>query len=318
MPSRAQDQWENWLDQGYIDYSGWVPEHYQVGVAENYGLTGEGNPFFQGISAPGGRDARWNVESEQDILDYLSFANELATHNKKRLGRLGVEDYTGQDIADFFIIPGEKQRVEGAKAQTLGDIERSGALASSEAGRMGASVYGGSPALQRSQEGTAAAYAKPSNEGLLTSAALEMAKGIEGGPRLAPLQDLLAAAELGGVSHIGAQKTMSEAALAPLAIGASGIGSGNTGAMIGGGITAGAALPFVIGGAHQAGLAQEAMSKKMAALNPARVVMPSWSSRIKSTRPSGQTARPYGANQAALAGIYGDAGRGSGSGPIFG
>ena len=315
MPSSAQNQWQNWLDEGVIRYSGWVPEGYQGAVAEKWDLLGQDNPFYKGIGAPGSRSGEWKVESEQDILDYLEFASEMAVHNKRRLGRLGVEDYTGQDIADFFVTPGERDRLERAKTETIKNITEAASRGASESGRYAASLYG-DPRAVGVQEDTVKHYGKPG--GALTTAQLELAKTIEAGRRKGPIEDLLMASQLGGTAHAAGQKTMAEAAMVPLtlggaALGAAGAFSGALGAAapplaIGGGLTMLGAAPFVIGGLDQQNLANQRMAKMASSLNPAAVQNPMWSSKLKPIEGSKQRARPYGANRAALSDIYGAAG----------
>ena len=150
----ATDQFQRWLDQGYIDAEGFAPaSDHQSAVSKRYGRSlgttgdedarpgGGGLPFSR--EAPSGRDYRWDVNSPEDILRFMEFANEMAPHTMDRQASFGIPQYTGQDVYDFFIRPQEVARMDAARKGLHGSLDRGRRMAASEGAKLASSMFGG-------------------------------------------------------------------------------------------------------------------------------------------------------------------------------
>ena len=139
-----QDDWDRILEQGYVDFQGFHPDQGYQRDTYRAGLADLGGRRTRALGT--GRDTgtwRVNIENRQDLLDYLEWAGSLGVHNRQRRGKLGIgqADYTGQDVYDYFVRPGERQSFEDERmasqrawkgAQAVGS-----ALASQYGSRLG-------------------------------------------------------------------------------------------------------------------------------------------------------------------------------------
>lgn len=188
-----QDEWDRILEQGYLDFEGFAPDagyqmdQYFEGL-NNFGLVGPdssmltapieggawGHFLGPGVGAATVKGAphgafrpeklfggthRVNIRNEQDLLDYLQWSASLGVHNKARRGKLGIgqADYTGQDVYDYFVKPGERQGFEDqrrAAKQSWKDAQAiGGALSEQYGSRLG--LGGGTQAEYLRQAGGA-------------------------------------------------------------------------------------------------------------------------------------------------------------------
>lgn len=364
MPS-TQDVFDKWLDQGFIEYEGWYPANTRQGrVAQEYGLSlgpysergrrrqgGGGLPFSRTTSGSysdragpwGGvgsdaRKARWTVNSKQDILDYLEFANKMGVHNTQRRKGLGIPEYTSQDIYDYFIRPEEGAGLERAEAGALAAAERGGTAAASEAGRVGTSAYGGAPGVR--ERAIAGVGEAPNVTDALRGSRFSFAQALEGDPERLSTYNMLRDSAIGPFSGLRANIDLNETigkvgwgvsggggsggvtAAADSGGGASGGGaSGGGGGGMGPGAIAALISKFVgmgfgIGGDDQARLYRERLREVGSRLGATPAVA-SWSSRMPGGGRASQSMAPTQSFEGALGGLYDDEGK-SRSGYLFG
>jgi hypothetical protein len=244
-----QDEWDQILDQGYLEFQGFNPnagyqaEAYHAGYGGwTPGATG-GEGFFR---APNRQ--RIPIKNEQDLLDYLKWSASLGVFNRQRRGRLGIggATYTGDDIYEYFQRPGEERgfrdqavRSKAAwdKAQTI-----SGALASQFGSRLG--LGGGAQGEYLRQAGQAGGGAQA--ERALAEGMGRYAKAVtEDESRLATQAGLTSANLLGHGQQAEEQETVAGIAQTVGDIGlAAGAGSMNPyGALAGAIVKAGSVIP---------------------------------------------------------------------------
>lgn len=216
----TEETFDKWLDQGYIEYEGWHPSsRYQGGVAQRAGLSlgpestvggrrpgGGGLPFSR---EGGDRSGKWKVESKQDILDYLKFAGELGVSNQQRLKKLGIPQYTGQDIYDYFIRPQEVARLDAAEAGARAAAERGTSVAASEAGRLGLAAL--TPSFREMAISGVSPSGTPGGRRAIESALKQAATSIEQNPyRLSDLAQLEGAYSKGLAAQQSYNETIAE------------------------------------------------------------------------------------------------------------
>ena len=85
------------------------------------------------------------MDSAEDILRYLEFAQEMAPHATSKQESFNIPQYTGQDVYDFFIKPQEVARMESARAGIASGLDRGRRLAAAEGGKMASSIAGSAP-----------------------------------------------------------------------------------------------------------------------------------------------------------------------------
>lgn len=319
--SESQDQWQEWLDQGYIEYEGWAPATAHQGqTVRNYDLSpgtaggssagprragGGGLPFRRDpIGGPGvgaSRTGTWEVKDKQDILDYLEFVNRMGVHDSKRLGKLGAKDYTSTDVWEFFERPQEMARLESGRAGITSGIERARRGAASEAARRGATKFGeGQAEFQARLPGALASYGGIGAEQALQGGLKRIAQGIEGSAaRGATASNLLSSAERGYGGQITNATNWGEQGEgmtgAATDTGSSGGAAGGIAAAILGGIGA----PLKIGGKVESEKYDQRLQDIREDLGS--VPLPQWSSRIADT--SGTTAS-VGTTESALGQLF--------------
>ena len=307
MPT-CQETFQQWLDQGYIPYRGWGPEHTgQRDTAAAQGLAGgsgpfaPANPFYEpDISA---RQSRWDVSNEQDILNYLEFANRLGTHTEGSLERLGVPEYTSQDIYDFFIRPDERRRIEGARESARRGVERGGRLLASEASRVGRSMSGGAPGVVAQAAEAGAEGGGLNAEATLAKATKNMARAVESGPRDPFSPRLLAASERGIAENMSVAGGLTGLGEALQSGGNQAVASGNPiGAAIGGAVAT-AGLPFKIGGEDQQTKYASRLADVRERLSP-EANYARWSERIATPTFSQVASAPSGGLEQTLGNVY--------------
>ena len=305
--SESQDQWQEWLDQGYIEYEGWNPATLAQGqTVRDYNLSpgtaggsSAGPRRAGGGSLPFRRETRaaydplgdaisgtryddpkydpsrtgtWEVKDKQDIIDYLEFVNRMGVHNEKNRAKLGVKDYTSADVWEFFERPGEMDRFEGGRKGIVSAVERARRGAASEAALRGSRKFGeGQSEFQARLPGALASYGGIGAEQALQRGMKRIAQGIEGSAaRGSTASGLLA----GGVRGFGDQIT---------AAGKWAEQGQRLNQMAGStmGISALVGAPLSIGGELEAAKYSQALDNLQDDLAPAD--LPQWSSRIADT-----------------------------------
>lgn len=290
--SEAQDQWQQWLDQGYIEYEGWAPATIAQGqVVRDYNLSpgtaggssagkrdtfGGGLPFrrdpFGGPGVGRSRTGTWEVKDKQDIIDYLEFVNRMGVHNEKNRAKLGVKDYTSADVWEFFERPGEMARLESGREGIAAGIERARRGAASEAARRGATKFGeGQAEFQARLPGALASYGGIGAEQALQRGVKRIAQGIEGSAaRGSTASRLLAGGERGLGDQITNARNWAEQGQRLNQLAGSTMG-----------ISAAVGAPMSIGGEMEAAKYDQVLQNLRADLAPAD--LPQWSSRIADT-----------------------------------
>ena len=308
--SESQDQWQEWLDQGYIEYEGWNPATLAQGqTVRDYSLSpgtaggssagdrrsfGGGLPFrrdpFGGPGVGRSRTDTWEVKDKQDIIDYLEFVNRMGVHNEKNRAKLGVKDYTSADVWEFFERPGEIDRLESGRKGIVSGVERARRGAASEAARRGATKFGeGQAEFQARLPGALASYGGIGAEQALQRGLKRIAQGIEGSAaRGSTASGLLA----GGVRGFGDQITNAR----------NWADEGQRLNQMAGstlGISAAFGAPMSIGGEMEAAKYDQALQNLQDDLAPAD--LPQWSSRIADTT---GTPKSVGTTESALGQLF--------------
>jgi len=267
--SAATDQFDRWLSQGYIDAEGFTPvSDHQSAVAERHGLSlgtvgsGRGVPGGGGLpfsrEAPGGREFTpdtWKVDSAEDILRYLEFAQEMAPHATSKQEAFNIPNYTGQDIYDYFVKPQELSLMQAQRAGTQTGLERGRRIAGSE-GAKAADALNAPGDFKAVSQRALASRGGPFAERALIEGLRGMSSAINEDPtRMRPVNRLVSAAQTGHGVHADLNDTISNAF--------GGVAEGGTGlAPIDLGMKA-VGLPFQMGGMDQARRHRETLARKM-------------------------------------------------------
>ena len=301
----ATDQFQRWLDQGYIDAVGFAPaSDHQSAVSKRYGLSlgtvgdEDARPGGGGLAfsreAPRGRDYRWEVNSPEDILRFMEFANEMAPHTMDRQASFGIPQYTGQDVYDFFIRPQEVARMDAARKGLHGSLDRGRRMAASEGAKLASSMFGGGATaggeLEARAGRTLADMGGSSAERALIEGLGGITAGIKGDPtRLRALDRLSDKAMLGHGIHTDLNRGVSEAF--------GGLSSGTSGgsdpfSQIGAAGVDLVAQPFAMGGIDQARRHQEVLARKLNLLSD--VDPADWTADLPVAGTTPQQMKPFG------------------------
>ena len=270
--SAATNQFDRWLSQGYIDAEGFSPaSDHQSAVSEKHGLSlgtsgsGRGVPGGGGLpfsrEAPGGREFTpdtWKVDSAEDILRYLEFAQEMAPHATSKQEAFNIPNYTGQDIYDYFTKPQELALMQAQRAGTQTGLERGRRIAGSEGAKIGDAIDAPGDFKAVSQRALAS-RGGPFAERALIEGLKGMSSGINQDPtRMRPLNKLVTAAQTGHGVHADLNDTISNA-FGALDMG----GGGDAASSIVGGASKLLTAPFQMGGMDQARRHREVLARKM-------------------------------------------------------
>jgi len=324
--SEAQDQWQQWLDQGYIEYEGWVPATAHQGqTVRDYGLSpgtaggsdagprragGGGLPFrrdpFGGAGVGTSRTGTWEVKNKQDILNYLEFVNRMGVHDPKRREKLGVGDYTSTDVWEFFERPQEMARLESGREGIVSGIERARRGAASEAARRGATRFGeGQSEFQARLPAALASYGGVGAEQALLRGEKRIAEGIEGSAaRGSTASNLLAAAERGFGGQMTNASNWAEQGRSMTGAATDTGSSGGAAGGIAAAFLSAIGAPLKIGGSVETEKYRERLEDIRGDLAP--VTLPKWSSRIADTTGSPASV---GTTESALGQLFPSSGR---------